>query len=267
MKKILKKPIVILTIGILFTAIVVFSSFSVLAYQTFYEETQPQAEVKSEQESTQEREFLKGIDSPKEVNITKNMMLKEIQCPKDTKIIPPTEAPTVPPTEEPTEQPTETPTEEPTEQPTETPTEEIKDILTEENKKPTEKPTQQATKPNNSTNSGNTINVDYDTQLLLAKVIYEEAGNCSEYCQWLVGSTAMNLADIHGSLSAVAYNVNIFNVAYELDSSVPSQLSLDVAKRILSGDRDYNVKAFRMWYYHNFGTPYTNVDGVYFSTY
>lgn len=111
-----------------------------------------------------------------------------------------------------------------------------------------------------------TYNYFGDTDLL-AKVIYLEAGDCSEYCQWLVGSTAMNLADEYGSLSAVAYNYNIFNVSYQLDSCEPSSLSYSVAERILSGDRDYNVKAFRDGCYHSFGTPYESVDGVYFSTY
>lgn len=111
-----------------------------------------------------------------------------------------------------------------------------------------------------------TYNYSEDADLL-AKVIYLEAGECSEYCQWLVGSTAMNLADEYGSLSAVAYNYNIFNVAYDIDSCQPSELSYSVAERILSGDRDYNVRAFRDGSYHTFGTPYDCVDGVYFSTY
>lgn len=156
--------------------------------------------------------------------------------------------PTVEPTEKPTEpKPTEIKTEKPKKEPVVTAT-----VV------PTEPP-KDPPKENNTVNNS-------DTELL-ARLIYLEAGNCSEYCQWLVGSTAMNLADERGGLAAVAYNYNIFNVAYKIDSCTPSALSRSVAGRVLSGDRDYNVKAFRTNYYHGFGTPYTNVDNVYFSTY
>lgn len=165
---------------------------------------------------------------------------------------------TEPTTEKPTEAPTEKPTEKPTEAPTEAPTEKETEPTAKKNveKKETEE-----------NNSSDNVSVDYATQDLLARVIYLESGICSEYCQWLVGSTAMNLADTNGGLAAVAYDYNTFNVAYMIDSCTPSELSMQVAKRILSGDRDYNVKAFRTNYYHNFGTPYTNVDNVYFSTF
>ena len=102
---------------------------------------------------------------------------------------------------------------------------------------------------------------------LLARTIYQEAGNCSEYCQWLVGSTVMNLADIHGGIENVVFDYNKFNVAYKLYDATPSDLSYSVANRVLIGDRDYSVKAFRTDYYHSFGTPYVNVDNMYFSTY
>lgn len=102
---------------------------------------------------------------------------------------------------------------------------------------------------------------------LLARTIYQEAGTCGEYCQWLVGSSVLNLADERGGLEAVVFDYNTFNVAYSLYNATPSDLSYSVASRLLSGDRDYSVKAFRTSYYHNFGTPYASVDNVYFSTY
>ena len=102
---------------------------------------------------------------------------------------------------------------------------------------------------------------------LVARTIYLEAGNCSEYCQWLVGSTILNLADRNGGIVNVTTNSNMFNVAPYLYSCTPSDLSYQVAQRVLSGDRDYSVMAFRANYYHNFGKPYTNIDNVYFSTY
>jgi flagellar motor protein MotB len=124
----------------------------------------------------------------------------------------------------------------------------------------------------NQPNSYNdNINCTYDISEyeleLVARTIYCEAGGCSEYCQWLVGSTILNLADVNGGIVAVTSNSNMFNVADYLYNSTPSDLSYSVARRVLSGDRDYNVMAFRASYYHSFGIPYTNVDNMYFSTY
>jgi hypothetical protein len=109
---------------------------------------------------------------------------------------------------------------------------------------------------------------DYEYELdLLARCIYQESGCCSEYCQWLVGSTVMNLGEERGCGIEIVFDYNTFNVAYVLYSCTPSDTSYAVAERILSGDRDYNVMAFRTDYYHPFGNPYTNVDNVYFSTF
>lgn len=107
---------------------------------------------------------------------------------------------------------------------------------------------------------------DYELDLL-ARTIYQESGICGEYCQWLVGSTVLNLADERGGIENVVFDYNTFNVAYILYDCTPSDLSYSVAERLMSGDRDYNVKAFRSDYYHDFGTPYTYVDNMYFSVY
>lgn len=113
--------------------------------------------------------------------------------------------------------------------------------------------------------------VSYSTSDLewLARTICMEAGNCSEYCQWLVGSTALNLADRFngGDLEATVTNPNMFAIAGYFYLRDPSAQNWAVAERLLSGDRDYVVMAFRTDYYHDFGTPYTVVDNVYFSTY
>lgn len=105
---------------------------------------------------------------------------------------------------------------------------------------------------------------EYD---LLARTIYQESGICGEYCQWLVGSTVLNLADRRGGIENVVFDYNTFNVAHILFDATPSDLSYAVARRLISGDRDYKVMAFRDSYYHNFGTPYTSVDNMYFSVY
>ena len=122
---------------------------------------------------------------------------------------------------------------------------------------------------NNTTNNNNTTSGKYSEYEidLLARTIYQEGGICSEYCQWLIGSTVLNLADERGGIENVVFDYNTFNVAYVLYNATPSDLSYSVARRLANGDRDYNVKAFRTDYYHSFGTPYTAVDNVYFSSY
>lgn len=102
---------------------------------------------------------------------------------------------------------------------------------------------------------------------LIARTVYLESGGCGEYCQWLTASTILNLADERGGVESVVSDYNTFNVAGAIRSCSPSDTSYSVARRVVSGDRDYNVKAFRASYYHSFGTPYTNIDNVYFSTY
>lgn len=104
---------------------------------------------------------------------------------------------------------------------------------------------------------------------LLARLIYCEAGSCSEYCQWLVGSTIINLLGDTKKLEDIAYDSSVFDwyTINKLNSCTPSELSISVARRVLSGDRDPVPLAFRLGYYHEFGMPYTNVDNVYFSTF
>ena len=111
---------------------------------------------------------------------------------------------------------------------------------------------------------------DYSQDVdLLARIICLESGDCSDECQRLVGSTAMNLADIYGGLSEVAYDYTMFNVAYNLDYCQPSDKNYEIAESVVSGNRDYNVKAFKTGGYHEWATPYIYLpeDGVYFSTY
>lgn len=105
---------------------------------------------------------------------------------------------------------------------------------------------------------------EYD---LLARTIYQESGVCGEYCQWLVGSTVLNRADRYGGIENVVFDPAHFDVYNELFDETPSDLSYFVARRLISGDRDYKVMAFRNSYYHSFGTPYDKVDNMYFSTF
>lgn len=114
-----------------------------------------------------------------------------------------------------------------------------------------------------TTDEGAINHYHYD---ILARAIYQESGSCSEYCQWLVGSAILNLADERGGIENVVFDYNTINVAYVLYDTTPSDLSYLISEQLLCGNRDYNVKYFRTDYYHSFGTPYINVDNVYFST-
>ena len=148
-------------------------------------------------------------------------------------------------------------------------TEAVTEASTEKNTEiETETPTETIDTSKVEVNDTNNLYQYTDTELL-AKLIYTEAGSCGEYCQWLVGSTIMNLADLYDGLQNIAYDSTKFDsyTINKLNSCVPSDLSIKVANRILSGDRDTIPMAFRMGYYHNFGMPYTNVDNVYFSTF
>lgn len=145
----------------------------------------------------------------------------------------------------------------PTEQETERPTE---DVTIEQSD--TEHHEEEQSDDNYSNSEYSESEID-----LIAKTTYLESGNCGEYCQWLTASTILNLADSRGGIANVVYDYNTFNVAGMIDGCRPGDLSYSVAQRVASGDRDYNVMAFRASYYHSFGTPYTNVDNVYFSTY
>lgn len=113
-------------------------------------------------------------------------------------------------------------------------------------------------------NSSDFLGNDID---LIARTVYLESGGCGEYCQWLTASTILNLAESRGGIANVVYDYNTFSVADMIDYCEPSDLAYSVAERVASGDRDYNVMAFRADYYHDFGSPYASADNVYFSTY
>lgn len=183
-------------------------------------------------------------------------------------VVPTLIAETIAPTEPPTEIPTEIPTE-----PCETEAKESVDIsydVVDDEPDDDSNVTDEVydEEPNDDSDDRPALDTtDYsDSDLnLLARVIWAEAGDCSEECQWLVASTTMNLAEEmgDGTLESIVYNTNIVYISY----SEPDSQCYRVAARVLSGDRDYRVKAFRLGKYHDFGTPYTVVDNVYFSTF
>ena len=177
---------------------------------------------------------------------------------------------TIATTTKPTEQPTTVAKkEEPTKSATEKPVE-VEDSERGVQKQPEKEDTHDEKKDTADTEQAHNVSDSNYSQSdvdLVARTVYLESGSCGEYCQWLTASTILNLAESRGGIADVVYDYNTFNVAGMIDSCSPSDLSYSVAERVLSGDRDYNVMAFRAGYYHSFGTPYTNADNVYFSTY
>ena len=71
----------------------------------------------------------------------------------------------------------------------------------------TERTTKETTTTSNNSESEDWLNGytwrEYD---LLARTIYQESGICSEYCQWLVGSTVLNLAETNGGIENTVNN-------------------------------------------------------------
>lgn len=175
--------------------------------------------------------------------------------------IKPTSSPTIAPTEQPTDKPIEDSTYSP-------PVEETQNSNTEEYNQDDGKEYDVAEETEESEQIYENPSFSDSDREIIARVIMAESGNCSIDCLWLTGSALLNLADYYyeGNLEAVAYDPQVFNVADILDSVVPSQDCWDTADRLLSGDRDYKVMFFRTDYYHSFGTPYINIDNVYFST-
>lgn len=175
----------------------------------------------------------------------------------------------------PTVAPTQAPTVASTQPPTELPEETHADIEyhpeVEEDKEETEYEQPQAydndsaDKHDNGSDNSSTKGYNDDDVSLLARVLWAEVGGCSRECQRLVASTVLNLADYMsgGDLSEIVYDTNVVYIS----NDEPSSQCYEVARAVLAGDRDYNVMAFRSGYYHDFGTPYTNIDDVYFSTF
>lgn len=170
----------------------------------------------------------------------------------------------------PTEKVAPASSESPTEAPTQAPTTVATEPTTQPEEQP-EQPQEYADEPEyyqEDSPKGNYVSSggDYDRELL-ARVIYLEAGGCSAECQRLVGSATLNLADMYGSLEAVAYDPNKFAVAGDIGGCSPDSLSYEMADALIAGNRNSEVMAFRAGYYHDFGSPYTSIDNVYFSTY
>ena len=102
---------------------------------------------------------------------------------------------------------------------------------------------------------------------ILAQLLWHEAGIMGWDGKVWVCSAILNLGE-HSNMSiwSMAYNGNMFSVASYVDTGTPSAECFDVIEYVVSGgNRVEDVKYFRTDYYHDFGTPITKIENVYFS--
>ena len=103
----------------------------------------------------------------------------------------------------------------------------------------------------------------------VAALLYLEAGSTSYQCQKLVAEVIFNQwRSRGGSIYDTLYAPNLFTPAYSISYTTPMQTQFDIVDTICSYGVSipWNVLYFRAGYYHSFGTPYTNIGNVYFSS-
>lgn len=107
--------------------------------------------------------------------------------------------------------------------------------------------------------------VEYE---ILAKLLFAESGILSWEGQVMTCSAILNFCDYQGaSIWECAHTTWMFAVAPFVDTVEPTQMNFDVIEYVVcGGGRDPIPIWFRTDYYHDFGTPYCEIEGVFFST-
>ena len=103
----------------------------------------------------------------------------------------------------------------------------------------------------------------------MAALVYLEAGAQSYRCQLAIASVIVNLmVKNHATVNATIFNSRTFSPARRISYTNPSQSCINAVRDVLTNGTIFpaNVTAFRNRHYHNFGTPYCVIEGVYFST-
>lgn len=105
---------------------------------------------------------------------------------------------------------------------------------------------------------------------VLMRSLYREAGGTSFLCQVYVCSATLNLWDYSYSnkpLSSMLHTYTTFETAPTIDSVTEDQKKhvKDAVDYVLNGGRVKDIKYFRTNYYHDFGTPVTSIENVFFS--
>lgn len=106
---------------------------------------------------------------------------------------------------------------------------------------------------------------------MLAQLLYLEAGSTSYECQHMVAAVVFNrLSNGWGNtLTEVIYAEGQFTPAYLIGTVTPNSTQYEVIDDIIYNGHPYpsNLLCFRAdYYFSEWGTPYTSIDNVYFST-
>lgn len=105
---------------------------------------------------------------------------------------------------------------------------------------------------------------------LLCVVVEAEAGGCSEQCRLWVADVIINRARECGSLTDAIYAPKQFTCVWDggiRRHSVPSESTVRICKQELREVGYPGLWYFRSGHYHKgLGTPWGNIDNVYFST-
>lgn len=105
---------------------------------------------------------------------------------------------------------------------------------------------------------------------LMCLVVEAEAGNCSEDCRQLIADTIINRVSEYGSLTETLYAPSQFTCVWDggiKRCSVPSESTIRICRQELKQVGYPSVWFFRTkHYFKSLGTPFCEIDGVYFST-
>ena len=102
----------------------------------------------------------------------------------------------------------------------------------------------------------------------ISALVYLEAGSQSYRCQKAIASVIFNrMIRYNMTAQQVIYQRGVFSPANRVRNTRPSSSCLMAVREVLETGTTLprNCVAFRNGHYHAFGTPYTCIDGVYFS--
>lgn len=102
----------------------------------------------------------------------------------------------------------------------------------------------------------------------IAALVYLESGAESYKCQKAIASVIFNrMIRYNMTAQQVIYQSGVFTPARRVRSTTPSGSCLRAVREVLESGTTLPraVVAFRNGNYHNFGSPYCKIDGVYFS--
>ena len=102
----------------------------------------------------------------------------------------------------------------------------------------------------------------------IAALVYLEAGSQSYTCQKAIASVIFNrMIRYNMTAHQVIYQPGVFSPSGRVHSTTPNTSCVMAVREVLEDGciLPPRVTAFRNGHYHNFGTKYTCIDGVYFT--